>query len=193
MAINCRKQALLQTAARSNSKWGILLPLCFLLFPSSAVAQQAVLSVVKSQENANQWTGITTRLQVAGVSYCVVDWPAVKNAADLGSTAVLFLPNVEVLTPVQAIALEEWMGRGGRVIASGPVGELSQPGVRQLLRSLLGSYWGFSLSTPSNLQPLQSTTQEWLRQTGLSGTVKRRRLDSCRLNQPTRCCLAVSR
>ncbi len=148
------------------------LPLCLLLFPGSATAQPAVLSVVKSQENANQWTGITTRLQVAGVSYCVVDLPSVKSAADLGSTAVLFLPNVETLTPVQAIALEDWMGRGGRVIASGPVGELSQPGVRQLLRSLLGAYWGFSLSTPSNLEPLQSTTQEWLRQTGLSGTVK---------------------
>ena len=148
------------------------LPFCFLIFPGSAAAQQTVLSVVKSQENANQWAGIATRLQVAGVSYCVVDLPSVKSAADLGSTAVLFLPNIEILTPVQAIALQEWMGRGGRVIASGPVGELSQPGVRQLLRLLLGAYWGFSLSTPSNLEPLQSRTQEWLRQTGLSGTVK---------------------
>ena len=148
-----------------------LLLLLLLLFPSSAAAQQAVLSVVKSQENTNQWQGITTRLQVAGVSYCVIDLAVVKSAADWGSTAVLFLPNVETLTPTQAIALETWMRQGGRVISSGPVGNLSQPGVRQLLRSLLGAYWGFSLSTSSTLEPLKTTSQEWLHQTGLAGTV----------------------
>lgn len=143
-----------------------------LVQPACYAAEHNVLSVVKSQENANEWAGITTRLQVAGVAYCVVDLPSVKSAADLGNGAVLFLPNVEMLTPAQAIALEEWMSRGGRVIASGPVGSLSQPGVRQLLRSLLGAYWGFSLSTPSSLQPLKTRTQEWVRQKGLDGTVR---------------------
>ena len=143
---------------------------CLVMLPATG-AEQGVLGVVKSEENANEWTGITTRLQAANVAYCVIDLPSVKNAADLGDRRVLFLPNVESLTPEQAIALEDWMSQGGRLIASGPVGNLSQPGVRQLLRSLLGAYWGFSLSTPSNLQPLKTRTQQWVRQTGLGGTV----------------------
>jgi len=152
---------------------GMLLPVAScLVLPPAAKAENAVFGVVKSQENANQWTGITTRLQAAGVDYCVVDLASVRSTADLGDRTVLFLPNIETLTPAQAIALEEWMSRGGRVIASGPVGNMSQPGVRQLLRSLLGAYWGFNLSTPSNLQPLRTKTQEWARQNGLSGTVQ---------------------
>ncbi len=141
------------------------------LLPASAEASPDVLGVVKSIENANQWTGITTRLQVARVAYCVIELPSVKSATDLGDRTVVFLPNIEMLTPAQALALEGWMSQGGRVIASGPVGNLSQPGVRQLLRSLLGGYWGFSLDTPSNLQLLQNK-QEWVEQSGLSGTVQ---------------------
>ncbi len=145
----------------------------FLLFqPASAVAQQAVLSVVKSQENANQWTGITTRLQAARVGYCAIDLTSVKSAADFGNTAVLFLPNVETLTPTQAIALNDWVSRGGHIITSGPVGDLSEPGVRQMLRATLGAYWGFSLSSPSQLEPLRTSTQEtWLHSAGLAGIV----------------------
>ncbi len=150
-----------------------MLPLAsYLMLLPVARAENAVFGVVKSQENANQWTGITTRLQATSVGYCVVDLASVKSAADLGSSPILFLPNIETLTPGQALALEAWMSRGGRVIASGPVGNLSQPGVRQLLRSLLGAYWGFSLSKPSNLQPLRTRNQEWVRQNGLSGTVQ---------------------
>lgn len=150
-----------------------LLPLAsYLLLLPAARAENAVLGVVKSQDNSNQWTGITNSLQAAGVGYCVVDLPNVRNAADLGDRPVLFLPNIETLTPAQALALEAWMSRGGRVIASGAVGNMSQPGVRQLLRSLLGAYWGFNLSTPSNLQPLRIKTQEWVRQNGLSGTIQ---------------------
>lgn len=149
---------------------GIILPLLVSL--PTVGAETTGFGVVKSEENTNEWTGITKRLQATGVSYCVVDLASVKSAVDLGDRPVLFLPNIEVLTPVQAIALEEWMSRGGRVITSGPIGNMSQPGVRQLLRSLLGAYWGFSLSTPSNLQPLRIKTQEWVRQNGLSGTVQ---------------------
>jgi len=148
----------------------LLLAANFLLFPAS-VRAQAVLGVVKSEENANQWTEIKSRLRVAGVPYCVIELPTVRSAADLSDRPVVFLPNIETITPAQAIALEEWMSRGGRVIASGPVGNLSQPGVRQLLRSLLGAYWGFNLSTPSTLQPLRTNTQEWVRQAGTDGVV----------------------
>ena len=149
-----------------------LLPLTsFLVVLPAKGAEQPALAVIKSEENAAQWAEITSRLQVAGVAYCEIDLPSVRSVTDLGDRAVVFLPNVEAIAPAQAIALEEWVSQGGRVIASGPVGNLSQPGVRQLLRSLLGAYWGFALDTPSNLQPLQTNSQEWVRQAGNGGIV----------------------
>ena len=170
----------LRTASRTGQKLKgeankitafCLLPLafCLLHLPASA-AEPPVLRVVKSQENANQWSGITTRLQAVGVNYCVIDLTAIEHAADLGSTGVMFLPNVEMLSPAQAIALESWMSQGGRIIASGPVGNLSSPGVRQLLQSMLGAYWGFTLSTSSHLQTLPTDEERWVRQPGLTGT-----------------------
>lgn len=149
-----------------------ILPLAsFLVLLPAKGAEKPVLGVVKSEENAVQWTDITSRLQIAGVAYCVIELPTMKSAADLSDRSVVFLPNVETITPAQALALEEWMSRGGRVIASGPVGNMSQPGVRQLLSSLLGAYWGFPLDTPANLQPLQTNTQGWVRQASSGGKV----------------------
>lgn len=134
-------------------------------------AESSVLGVVRSQD-ANEWAEISQRLQSSGISYCVIDLTNVRNATDLGDRPVVFLPNTKMLTPTQAIALEGWMSRGGRVIASGPVGNMSQPGVRQLLRSLLGAYWGFDLNAPSKLQPLRINTQTWVRQPDLAATVR---------------------
>jgi uncharacterized lipoprotein YddW (UPF0748 family) len=142
------------------------------ILPATATSE-ATLSIVYSEENANQWTGITNRLQATGVKYCVISLSDVKNAADWGDRVVLFLPNVEVITPAQAIALEEWMSKGGRLIASGPVGSLSAPGVRQLLRTLLGGYWGFSLDKPQKLQPSpKAKFLEWANRNGLFGEVR---------------------
>ncbi|BAY12185.1 family 10 glycosylhydrolase [Calothrix sp. NIES-2098] len=126
------------------------------ILPAIAADEEPVLSIVYSQDNTNQWTGITNRLQAAGVKYCVIPLDAVRSPADWGDRRVLFLPNVETLTPAQAIALEEWMSKGGRLIASGPAGSLSAPGVRQLLRTLLGGYWGFSLGNTQQLQPAKT-------------------------------------
>lgn len=144
---------------------------CFVLLPAVG-AEPAVLGVVKNEENANQWSEIRSRLQLAGVAYCVIDLSSIKDATDFSDRSVVFLPNIETLTSAQAIALEEWMSRGGRVITSGAVGNMSQPGVRQLLRSLLGAYWESNLSAPSNLQPLNTYTQTWVRQNGLNGTIQ---------------------
>ncbi|MEH2149856.1 glycoside hydrolase family 10 protein [Nostoc sp.] len=144
----------------------------FSILPVTAATEDPVLSVVYGQENANQWTGISDRLQAIGVKYCVVPLNDVKSGADWGERRVLFLPNIETLTPTQAIALEEWMSKGGRLIASGPVGSLSSPGVRQLLRSLLGGYWGFSLSDTEQIQPAKIKIPEWANQTGLFGKVR---------------------
>ncbi|NEU80255.1 glycoside hydrolase family 10 protein, partial [Nostoc sp. UIC10630] len=144
----------------------------FNILPVTAATEEPVLSVVHSQENANQWTGITDRLQTIGVKYCVIPLTDVKSGADWGDRRVLFLPNVETLTPTQAIALEEWMSKGGRLIASGPIGSLSSPGVRQLLRSLLGGYWGFSLSEIEQIKPTKTKIPEWANQTELFGKIR---------------------
>ncbi|MEH2091181.1 MAG: family 10 glycosylhydrolase [Nostoc sp.] len=142
------------------------------ILPVTAATEEPVLSVVYGQENANQWGGISDRLQTIGVKYCVISLNDVKSGADWGDRRVLFLPNVETLTPTQAIALEDWMSKGGRLIASGPVGSLSSPGVRQLLRSLLGGYWGFSFSDTEQIQAAKTKIPEWTNQTGLFGKVR---------------------
>ncbi|HAJ60804.1 MAG TPA: hypothetical protein DCP31_17330 [Cyanobacteria bacterium UBA8543] len=126
-------------------------------------AQTAKLGVVKSPENEGQWSGITSRLQSTGVDYCIIDFAQVQQASDLGSTQLLFLPNIALLKPEQLAALQEWMRQGGRVIVSGPMGTLSQPEVRSQLRSLLGAYWGFSLAEPLALKPLETNSQTWVR------------------------------
>ncbi len=150
----------------------------FLLFnfchvaPATASGSNTTISIVYSQENAAQWTGISNRLQASGVRYCVISLDSVRTMADWGERPILFLPNVEMLSPAQVIALEEWMSKGGRLIASGPVGSLSAPGVRQLLRSMLGGYWGFSLNQPQKLQPAGNKFQAWANEQNLFGQVR---------------------
>jgi uncharacterized lipoprotein YddW (UPF0748 family) len=138
----------------------------------ATTAEEPIISVVHTQENASQWAGIENRLQAIGVKYCVISLDRVKSAADWGDRPVLFLPNVESVSPTQAIALEEWMRNGGRLIASGPVGGSSAPGVRQLLQSLLGGYWGFSLDSPQKLQPSTEITRNLNSPDELLGTVR---------------------
>ena len=55
---------------------------------------------------------------------------------------------------------------------SGPMGTLSQPEVRNQLRSLLGAYWGSALTKPSTLAPLGTDTSAWMRGGGLTGTIE---------------------
>lgn len=154
---------------------GLLLHGLVLLSP--AVAARVSLGVVRSPDNAADWDSITTRLQTAKVGYRVVDFQQVQQAADLNGISVLFLPNVETITETQAIALEEWMSRGGRVVVSGPVGRLSPLGVRQALRSLLGAYWAYPLSEPTGLQTITRQPQSWARKgqaaSGLWGEIGR--------------------
>ncbi|BAY77193.1 hypothetical protein NIES25_36530 [Nostoc linckia NIES-25] len=150
----------------------ILILNLFNILPVKAATEEPVLTVVHSPENANQWTGITDRLQTVGVKYCVISLDNVRSMGDWGDRRILFLPNVETLTPSQAIALEEWMSKGGRLIATGPAGSLSAPGVRQLLRSLLGGYWGFSLSGTEEIKPAKTKLPGWANETALFGKVR---------------------
>lgn len=149
-----------------------LLPFTFFNLPPAAATENLTLSVVYSQENSSQWAGITNRLQSVGVKYCVIPLAKVRTMKDWGERRVLLMPNVETLTPAQGIALEEWMNQGGRLIASGPFGSLSAPGVRQLSRMLLGGYWGFTLNEPQNLQPAKNRGRNWPNKKELIGQVR---------------------
>jgi uncharacterized lipoprotein YddW (UPF0748 family) len=148
-----------------------LLSLINCLITQPTVAQTAQLAVVKSPENAANWSGISSRLQSVGVNYCVVDFAQVRQASDLGNTQLLFLPNIERLEPEQINALQEWMNQGGRIIVSGAMGTLSQPEVRNQLRTLLGAYWGFALTKPSNLSALRLNQQNWLQGAGQNNSI----------------------
>ncbi|HEY9649425.1 MAG TPA: family 10 glycosylhydrolase [Coleofasciculaceae cyanobacterium] len=148
---------------------GLSLSACLL---PSAWAGTAQLGIVKSRENEGHWLEITQRLQATGVDYCIVDWANIQKASDLGGTSLLFLPNIELLTPAQLMALQEWVSKGGRLIVSGPVGTLSGPEIRTRLRSLLGAYWGFGLTDASKLEPLTTTNQGWVQQSGLTAMIR---------------------
>ncbi|WP_324616302.1 family 10 glycosylhydrolase [Lusitaniella coriacea] len=152
---------------------GSALTLICTLSPLAAVARDGRLAVVRSPENASQWAGITSRLQQAGVSYCTIELGDANPDAQLRSDiAVFFFPNIETMSGSQVILLQSWLSKGGGAIVSGPTGNLSQPEVRNQLRSLLGAYWGFPLTTPATLQPLRVKSQAWASQLGLSSTIK---------------------
>ena len=143
-----------------------------LVLLSATSAQTVQLGVVKSPDNQGYWSGITARLNKTGVDYCIIDWSQVDRASDFGNPQVLFLPNIEQLEPAQLVALQEWMRQGGRTIVSGAVGVLSQPTIRNRLRTLLGAYWGFALTQPVNLEPLSTNTQTWVSATGLASRIQ---------------------
>lgn len=121
-------------------------------FPLPALSE-TVLGVVRSPENSADWIQITTRLWESGVTYQPINLEQIRSATDLAGVRVLFLPNVETLSPTQVKALEDWARQGGRFIASGPVGRGSPALVRQSLRTLLGAYWAFPLNDRSTPQP----------------------------------------
>ncbi|MEM9540356.1 MAG: family 10 glycosylhydrolase [Cyanobacteria bacterium P01_E01_bin.42] len=131
------------------------------LSPLEALAQRDRLQnrfgVVRSRDNARQWSSIDERLQQTGLAYCTVDLSEMRpggafNILD-SPVNVLLLPNLENLSGAHANAIETWMRRGGKVIVTGPAGNLSQPQIKTQLRSLFGAYWGFPLANPSVLRP----------------------------------------
>ena len=126
---------------------GMLLSLMVMLpKPGSA---NILLGIVRSPENSDEWNQIITRIQASGISYQPIDLTQINTVTDLSGIKVIFLPNIEKLTQTQLQILQEWVKQGGKLIASGQVGKKSRPGVRQKLRSLLGSYWAFPLNQPT--------------------------------------------
>ncbi|MDJ0520017.1 MAG: family 10 glycosylhydrolase [Trichodesmium sp. MO_231.B1] len=130
---------------------GTLISLMVLL-PNPGRAN-VLLGIIRDPENTDEWNQIITRIRAIGISYEPIDLTQINTLADLSGVKVIFLPNIETLTQTQVQILEEWVKQGGKLIASGQVGRRSQPGVRQQLRSLLGSYWAFPLSQPTTPEP----------------------------------------
>ncbi|NJL23041.1 MAG: family 10 glycosylhydrolase [Leptolyngbyaceae cyanobacterium SM1_3_5] len=121
-----------------------------------------VLGVVRSADNAAQWPNIAARLQ--GSEYRVIEWDQVRSPQDLAAVTVLFLPSVETIDSAQLLALEAWMGQGGRVIVTGAIGTRSSYGVQQALRSILGAYWQQSIEQPTRLTLPRRRTEIWVQQ-----------------------------
>ena len=141
--------------------WTYLCLLPLTLLQSPVMAAQEVLGVVKSPENIGQWAEIKNRLDRVGVNYCVVETENWQQEIDLGSISVLLLPNVESLNGSQAGAIESWMNKGGKVIVTGPTGNLSAPDVRDRLRSRFGAYWAYPIAVPTTLELSANTPPQW--------------------------------
>ncbi|MGK7952534.1 MAG: family 10 glycosylhydrolase [Xenococcaceae cyanobacterium] len=143
-----------------------VLPFTIVLSPTIAAGE--TLGVVKSQVHQRLWAEINSRLQQVGIDYCTIDTANWQEELDLGNISVLLLPNIEYISAVQAQAIEQWMNKGGKVIVTGPTGNLSQPEVISQLRSLFGAYWGFPLSYPTTLQLSRNAPVEWMGRPQLS-------------------------
>ncbi|WP_043936868.1 hypothetical protein [Planktothrix rubescens] len=124
-----------------------------LSIPLTSLSQiNAPLGVIRDSEQTTDWNSIEQRLKASRISYQTLDLNNIKSLTDLQGIRILFIPNITVIKTEQAKVLQEWAKQGGQVIASGPVGEKSTPLVRQLLRSILGSYWAFPLTVPAKPQ-----------------------------------------
>ena len=141
--------------------WTYLCLLPLTLLQSPAMAAQEVLGVVKSPENIGQWAEIKNRLDRVGVNYCVVETQNWQQEIDFGNISVLLLPNVESLNGSQVGAIERWMDKGGKVIVTGPTGNLSAPDIRNRLRSRFGAYWAYPLPVPTTLELSANTPSQW--------------------------------
>ena len=128
------------------SKIGLTLLVGGTVYSPTGMAQssEAKLGVVVSRENIGQWEQITSRLDNASINYCVLDTRDWESSQDLASVNVLFLPNVNSINSAQANALKTWVENGGKVIASGPMGESSSGEVKKYPTRYFWWLLGFS-------------------------------------------------
>lgn len=109
------------------------------------------VGVIRSRENAQQWSEIVARLEVLGVDYCVLDNQDWDEAKDLENLKVLLIPSVGNISGEQVLALNNWVNGGGKIVVAGPTGMLSEAEVKEQLKTIFGAYWGYSVSRPSTL------------------------------------------
>ncbi len=124
-----------------------------LSFTPSVIASVSAteVGVIRSKENAQQWTQIVDRLDQMGVNYCVLDSRDWQEEKDINKVKVLLIPSVANISNEQAIALNNWVNKGGKIIVSGPTGTSSSPEVKEKLKNLFGAYWGFPVSQASTI------------------------------------------
>jgi uncharacterized lipoprotein YddW (UPF0748 family) len=130
---------------------------------NKAVSSQTIqLGVVKTEENTVQWEEITNRLGGMNIDYCTIEFSRLSQQLPQSKLNTVFFPNVKTWTSLEVRTLEEWVNQGNRVIVSGETGIRSTLDLKNRLRSLLGAYWGFSLTTNTNLTPVTVQQQDWL-------------------------------
>jgi uncharacterized lipoprotein YddW (UPF0748 family) len=130
---------------------------------TQAQVQEAIaLGVVRSSSNSAHWETITTQLSAANLSYQPLEWRQIRQVSDLVNVRILFLPSVESISTRQVNILREWVDNGGHLIVSGPIGISSAANVQNELRSLLGAFWAFSLTQPTELQLASISSSEWI-------------------------------
>lgn len=131
-----------------------LLPLTLLTMP--ATAAESVLGIVKSPENAAQWSEITNRLQRVGVNYCIVEASEWQQELDLGNINVLLFPNVATLNGAQTQTLQRWMNKGGKAIMIPILYEVASPTLDAAwLQAALKRY---GISTYGKLAPVANNS-----------------------------------
>lgn len=133
-----------------------------------ALSPLTEVGVLRSRDNAQQWGQIVNRFQVSGVDFCVLDSQNWQQESDLNKIKVLLIPSVGNITGSQALALDNWVKDGGKLIVAGPTGTLSQTEVQAQLKDLFGAYWGFAVSKPSTLVVEETTIK---RNKELSSTI----------------------
>ncbi|OLP20207.1 hypothetical protein BST81_01890 [Leptolyngbya sp. 'hensonii'] len=107
------------------------------LLPAAA---RTVLGVVRSPDNATQWSDIVDRLREMGTAYQTIDLQQLQRPQDLEGITVIFLPNLKGLTKEQVQLFQDWVSQGGRIIASGPIGNNASPSISQTLQALKVTY-----------------------------------------------------
>ncbi|MGD1901832.1 MAG: family 10 glycosylhydrolase [Geitlerinemataceae cyanobacterium] len=121
-----------------------------------APAAASSITIVRSDDNDGYWREIEQRLQSADVSYQTLDWDDIREANDLDSDDIVFLPNLEDVSRRQAAALELWLARGGRAIVSGAFADDASRRVREELRTLIGMQWLDELPSPAAMRLLST-------------------------------------
>jgi len=127
-----------------------------------ALSQTLQIGVVKAEENTSQWEEINTRLRGMNIDYCTLELSRFPQQLALSELNTLFFPNLKTWSYIEVKTLEDWLNQGNQVIVSGETGANSSPDVKNKLRSLLGAYWGFALTTKTTLNPVTIQQQDWL-------------------------------
>ncbi|MFN3927914.1 MAG: family 10 glycosylhydrolase [Pseudanabaenaceae cyanobacterium] len=127
--------------------------------PSRPVPLQRGITLILRPDTAD-WQQLSRALPATG--YTVLPLSQL-NETVLNSAQTVFLPNPETLTEAQLQVLEAWVGRGGRLIVTGAIGQNGDLSMRDRLRRLLGGIWQANLDRDSKLFLRAGEAYDWQR------------------------------